>query len=100
MAEEGRLASSSPGFPRPEDARELTGRGRTEAGGGRKVLLNCSIDAVSLTPAYRKPLDLIFTRAKSSEWSRREHLNLRPPGPEPDYSKLARFCEISEFQAL
>jgi hypothetical protein len=48
----------------------------------RKVLLNCSIDAVSVTPTYRKPFDLIFQRAKNEEWSGREDLNLRPPGPE------------------
>ncbi len=35
----------------------------------KKVLLNCSIDAVSLYPTYRKPFDLIFKRAKSEEWS-------------------------------
>jgi site-specific DNA recombinase len=49
----------------------------------RNVLLNCSIDAVSLYPTYRKPFDLIFNRAKNEEWSGREDLNLRPPGPEP-----------------
>ena len=48
----------------------------------RNVLLNCSIDAVSLYPTYRKPFDLIFNRAKNEEWSGREDLNLRPPGPE------------------
>ena len=47
------------------------------------VLLDCSIDAVSLYPTYRKPFDLIFNRAKNQEWSGREDLNLRPPGPEP-----------------
>ncbi|MGA2990145.1 MAG: hypothetical protein ABSD88_06690 [Candidatus Korobacteraceae bacterium] len=50
----------------------------------RKVLLNCSIDAVSVSPTYRKPFDLIFQRAKNEDWSGREDLNLRPPGPEPD----------------
>ena len=49
----------------------------------RKVLLNCSIDAVSVCPTYRKPFDMIFERAKTKEWSGREDLNLRPPGPEP-----------------
>ena len=48
-----------------------------------KVLLNCSIDAVSLYPTYRKPFDMIYRRAKNHEWSGREDLNLRPPGPEP-----------------
>lgn len=49
----------------------------------RKVLLNCKIDSVSLYPTYRKPFDLICKRVKSEEWSGREDLNLRPPGPEP-----------------
>ena len=49
----------------------------------RKVLLNCSIDAVSITPTYRKPFDIICERVKSEQWSGREDLNLRPPGPEP-----------------
>ena len=31
---------------------------------------------------YRKPFDLIFERAKNEDWSGREDLNLRPPGPE------------------
>jgi DNA invertase Pin-like site-specific DNA recombinase len=48
----------------------------------RKVLLNCSIDAVSVSPTYRKPFDMIFARVKTKEWSGREDLNLRPPGPE------------------
>jgi site-specific DNA recombinase len=48
----------------------------------RKVLLNCSIDGVSVTPTYRKPFDIIFNRVKNQEWSGREDLNLRPPGPE------------------
>ena len=49
----------------------------------KKVLLNCATDGVSLTPTYRKPFDLIFQRVKNAEWSGREDLNLRPPGPEP-----------------
>jgi site-specific DNA recombinase len=49
----------------------------------KRVLLNCSIDAISLYPTYRKPFDLIFKRAKNEDWSGREDLNLRPPGPEP-----------------
>jgi len=53
----------------------------------KKVLLNCSIDAVSLYPTYRKPFDLICKRAKNQEWSGREDLNLRPPGPEPNESQ-------------
>jgi site-specific DNA recombinase len=48
----------------------------------KSVLLNCDTDGVSLWPVYRKPFDLIFERAKNQEWSGREDLNLRPPGPE------------------
>ena len=49
----------------------------------KTVLLNCATDGVSFVPTYRKPFDLIFERAKTQEWSGREDLNLRPPGPEP-----------------
>ena len=49
----------------------------------KSVLLNCSTDGISLTPTFRKPFDVIFERAKREEWSGREDLNLRPPGPEP-----------------
>jgi hypothetical protein len=31
--------------------------------------LNYETDGVSLYPTYRKPFDLIFTRAKNEEWS-------------------------------
>ena len=48
----------------------------------RMVLLNCSIDAASVCPSYRRPFDLICRRAENQEWSGREDLNLRPPGPE------------------
>jgi len=48
----------------------------------KSVLLNCDTDGVNLWPVYRKPFDLIFERAKTKEWSGREDLNLRPPGPE------------------
>jgi site-specific DNA recombinase len=48
----------------------------------RMVLLNCAVDGVNVHPTYRKPFDLIFQRAKNEEWSGREDLNLRPPGPE------------------
>jgi site-specific DNA recombinase len=49
----------------------------------KSILLNCDTDGVNLRPTYRKPFDLIFERAKNQEWSGREDLNLRPPGPEP-----------------
>jgi site-specific DNA recombinase len=48
----------------------------------RMVLLNCSINEISICPTYRKPFDLICQRAENQEWSGREDLNLRPPGPE------------------
>ena len=48
----------------------------------RMVLLNCATDGVSLTPAYRKPFDLIFQRAKNQEWSGRADLNCRPLAPQ------------------
>ncbi len=35
----------------------------------RMVLLNCSVDGVSVWPTYKKPFDLIFQRAKNEEWS-------------------------------
>ena len=50
----------------------------------KMVLLNCATDGVNVRPTYRKPFDLIFQRAKNQEWSGREDLNLRPPGPEPE----------------
>ena len=47
------------------------------------ILLNCSIDELSVYPTYRYPFDRVFERVKTKEWSGREDLNLRPPGPEP-----------------
>ena len=41
----------------------------------KMVLLNCKLDAVSITPTYRKPFDLIFARAKNEEWRPRRDLN-------------------------
>ena len=35
----------------------------------KSVLLNCATDGVSLWPAYRRPFDLIFQRAKTEDWS-------------------------------
>jgi len=34
----------------------------------RLVLSNCTIDATTVYPTYRKPFDLIFARAKNEEW--------------------------------
>jgi hypothetical protein len=33
------------------------------------LLLNCATDGVKFAPAYRKPFDVIFQRAKNEEWS-------------------------------
>jgi site-specific DNA recombinase len=48
----------------------------------RAVLLNCSIDAVSLYPTYRSPFDLIAKRAENKQWSGRADLNCRPLAPQ------------------
>jgi DNA invertase Pin-like site-specific DNA recombinase len=37
----------------------------------KMLFSNCSVDAVSVTPTYRKPFDMIFKRAQSEEWSGR-----------------------------
>jgi site-specific DNA recombinase len=44
----------------------------------KMVLSNCHIDAVSLTPTYKKPFDLIFARAKNEEWRALRDSNSRP----------------------
>ena len=44
----------------------------------RMVLSNCSVDAVSAYPTYRKPFDMIFERAKTGEWWAWVDLNYRP----------------------
>ena len=43
----------------------------------KMVLSNCRTDGVSLYPAYRKPFDLIFARAKMKEWRREWDSNPR-----------------------
>ena len=60
----------------------LTRKPREQAELLRSVHLNCSIDAVSLYPTYRKPFDLIFNRAENEEWSGRADLNCRPLAPQ------------------
>jgi site-specific DNA recombinase len=37
----------------------------------RMLFSNCSVDAVSVTPTYRKPFEMIFKRARLEEWSGR-----------------------------
>jgi len=44
----------------------------------KMVLSNCRIDAVSITPTYRKPFDLIFARAKNEDWRALRDSNSRP----------------------
>lgn len=46
----------------------------------KMVLSNCAIDAVSIYPAYKKPFDLIFQRAKTEQWRARGDSNSRPSG--------------------
>ena len=46
----------------------------------RIVLSNCAIDAASVYPTYRKPFDVIFTRAKNEDWRARRDSNSRPSG--------------------
>jgi hypothetical protein len=50
----------------------------------RIVLSNCTVDATSIYPTYRKPFDLIFARAKNEEWRARRDSNSRPSGSKPD----------------
>jgi len=44
----------------------------------RMVLSNCTVDALSVYPTYRKPFDMIFERAKTKEWWAWVDLNYRP----------------------
>ncbi len=37
----------------------------------RMVFSNCCVDAVTVTPTYRKPFEMIFKRAQLEEWSGR-----------------------------
>jgi hypothetical protein len=37
----------------------------------RMLFSNCCVDAVSVTPTYRKPFEMIFKRARLEEWSGR-----------------------------
>jgi hypothetical protein len=53
----------------------------------KKLFSNCSVDAVSVTPTYRKPFDIIFKRVKSEEWSGRRDSNPRPSAPKLDYQR-------------
>ena len=48
----------------------------------KMMLLNCSLDAVSLYPTYRSPFDLIAKRVENEEWSGRADLNCRPLAPQ------------------
>ena len=50
----------------------------------RMVLSNCTIDAASIYPTYRKPFDVIFQRAKNEEWCARRDSNSRPSASKAD----------------
>jgi site-specific DNA recombinase len=92
------IAHQAPAAPRANRVCDLTrilelankahfqyvSQGSTEKGKLLKtVLSNCSVDALSVYPTYRKPFDLIAKRVKTENWSGREDSNLRPPGAEP-----------------
>lgn len=49
----------------------------------KMVVSNCTIDAVSVYPAYRKPFQMILERAKTKEWCARRDSNSRPTGSKP-----------------
>lgn len=46
----------------------------------KMVVSNCTIDAVSVYPTYRKPFQMILERAKTKEWCARKDSNFRPSG--------------------
>jgi hypothetical protein len=50
----------------------------------KMVLSNCAMDAASIYPTYRKPFDLIFTRAQKEEWRARRGSNPRPSASKAD----------------
>ncbi len=50
----------------------------------KMVLSNCTVDAVSIYPSYKKPFDLIFARAKNEEWCARRDSNSRPSASKAD----------------
>ena len=50
----------------------------------KMIVSNCSIDATTLYPTYRKPFDLIFTTGKNEGWCARRDSNSRPSGSKPD----------------
>jgi site-specific DNA recombinase len=50
----------------------------------RMVLSNCSVDAGSVYPTYRKPFDLIFQYGKNEEWRARRDSNSRPSASKAD----------------
>jgi hypothetical protein len=47
----------------------------------RMLFSNCSVGALSVTPAYGKPFDMIFERAKLQKWSGRLGSNARTGEP-------------------
>jgi site-specific DNA recombinase len=63
----------------------------------KSVLSNCSVDAVSVYPVYRKPFDLILKRAKTKEWSGCRDLN---PGPLAPQTEVVIDSKRSAFKCL
>jgi chorismate mutase len=57
----------------------------------KMVVSNFSVDAVSVTPTYRKPFDIIAKRAQSEEWSGAR--GFEPPTPLVP-NQIQRFIEV------
>jgi site-specific DNA recombinase len=64
----------------------------------KSVLSNCATDGVSLWPAYRKPFDLIFERAKNEEWRRERDSNPRYGSPYTRFRGV-RFQPLTHLSA-
>ena len=48
------------------------------------VLSNCTVDATSIHPTYKKPFDLIFAHCKNEGWCARRDSNSRPSASKAD----------------
>jgi site-specific DNA recombinase len=61
----------------------------------KMLFSNCSVDAVSVTPTYRKPFDMIFKRARFEEWSGRLDFELATsPTPILDLTQSEQLSAI------
>ena len=66
----------------------------------KEVLLNCSIDDVSLYPTYRKPFNMIAKRAKFDAWSGQRDSNHRPSAPKTGQTVYGSLLKSSETKCL